>query len=542
MSDFQQFFQLTKFDPFLGKFTAIAAMGGVVDRTKERLLYPESKPYFEKWSQSQLDASLGKSQGNVRLQHDPKKPVGKLDNIVFDDTKQTIKVEGTVVDPVAKELMREGVLTGVSIGGAYVRKTVGADGITDYVASPNEISVVDRPCLPQGTFEVVKNEAGEVELRKFASEETSASLIEKYLAKESTMSAETEKALFDKIDALQKAVDVWGEAIKKYAKAESVADVKPPVETVLPNPQPNEETDGDIPPFHKECSEKEACHMCESCVKREFSDKEREDAASAGQALPDGSFPIKSVQDLKNAIRAIGRAKDPAKAKAHIKARAKALGASDLIPDTWKADGAEKSDFSSQITEGNMSKELTVDELQKAHKAVVEHIHGLHKAASMHKAARHAMADAHEAEIHEHCAKIHKAITGEDTVPMQTTKEAAEKTDDLKKDAPITDEKIAEIVAATLNKALGVEEKKAEEPKSLEERIAKAVAAAIEPLTKSDPRQPRPRFVAPAETKQTPEDAQKLAKSARNGNREAVTQMFAETARQQMEQMEKSVN
>jgi len=71
--------------------------------------------------------------------------------------------------------------------------------------------------------------------------------------------------------------------------------------------------------------------------KRDVPAKERKELAREGEALPDGSFPIANVQDLKNAIRAVGRAKDPAAAKAHIKRRAKALGQSKLIPDTWKA-------------------------------------------------------------------------------------------------------------------------------------------------------------------------------------------------------------
>ena len=80
-------------------------------------------------------------------------------------------------------------------------------------------------------------------------------------------------------------------------------------------------------------------------LKREFSADERQSAASSGAALPDGSFPIKDKQDLSNAIHAIGRAKDPAAAKAHIKTRASALGATDMLPDGWsKRDGdvAEK--------------------------------------------------------------------------------------------------------------------------------------------------------------------------------------------------------
>ena len=72
-------------------------------------------------------------------------------------------------------------------------------------------------------------------------------------------------------------------------------------------------------------------------MKADYSDAERADMADAGQAMPGGGFPIKTVADLKNAIQSFGRAKDPASAKAHIKARAAALGREDLIPENWKA-------------------------------------------------------------------------------------------------------------------------------------------------------------------------------------------------------------
>ena len=75
--------------------------------------------------------------------------------------------------------------------------------------------------------------------------------------------------------------------------------------------------------------------------KRDFSDKERQQLAGTGAALPDGSFPIKTTQDLKNAIHAIGRAKDPGKAKAHIISRAKSLGATSMLPDGWVSKGAD---------------------------------------------------------------------------------------------------------------------------------------------------------------------------------------------------------
>jgi len=68
---------------------------------------------------------------------------------------------------------------------------------------------------------------------------------------------------------------------------------------------------------------------------REFSQEEREQLAKEGKALPDGSFPIVTREDLENAIQAIGRAKDPDAAKAHIKKRARQLGLEELIPETW---------------------------------------------------------------------------------------------------------------------------------------------------------------------------------------------------------------
>ena len=49
----------------------------------------------------------------------------------------------------------------------------------------------------------------------------------------------------------------------------------------------------------------------------------RESLAKKGDALPGGSFPIRNENDLRNAIQAIGRAKNPAAAKTLIKRRAK---------------------------------------------------------------------------------------------------------------------------------------------------------------------------------------------------------------------------
>ena len=84
-----------------------------------------------------------------------------------------------------------------------------------------------------------------------------------------------------------------------------------------------------------------------------YSDEERKELADKGFALSDGSFPIKDLKDLKNAIQAYGRAKDQARAAKFIVKRAKALGAEDLIPDT---EDFQKSLGESVVNEG-LSKE-----------------------------------------------------------------------------------------------------------------------------------------------------------------------------------------
>lgn len=65
---------------------------------------------------------------------------------------------------------------------------------------------------------------------------------------------------------------------------------------------------------------------------------------------PGGSprYPIRNAGDLDNAIKAVGRVRpntDAARQKVrkYILARAKALGLTSRIPDTWAADGSLKS-------------------------------------------------------------------------------------------------------------------------------------------------------------------------------------------------------
>jgi hypothetical protein len=61
----------------------------------------------------------------------------------------------------------------------------------------------------------------------------------------------------------------------------------------------------------------------------------RDKLAKEGKALPEGGFPIANTEDLKKAVRALGRATNPAAAKRHIIKRARELDAVGVLPESW---------------------------------------------------------------------------------------------------------------------------------------------------------------------------------------------------------------
>lgn len=77
-------------------------------------------------------------------------------------------------------------------------------------------------------------------------------------------------------------------------------------------------------------------------MKRDYSQEQRRQAAAAGEAMPDGSYPIRNTTDLMNAIRSWGRGGAKADVKEHIMRRARALDADNMIPDNWKKPGMKK--------------------------------------------------------------------------------------------------------------------------------------------------------------------------------------------------------
>ncbi len=135
----------------------------VVDKADEIMDYESSKPHFMKWSEDIAKDTDGKSLGNLRAMHG-KVAAGKLTGIDFNDAEKAIDVCAKVVDDNEWKKVLEGVYTGFSIGGAYVgdKKVEKADGrdVSRYTAKPNEVSLVDRPCMPTAKFFEVQKADG----------------------------------------------------------------------------------------------------------------------------------------------------------------------------------------------------------------------------------------------------------------------------------------------------------------------------------------------------------------------------------------------
>jgi len=134
------------------------------DRAGEVFDYRSSKPEFAEWSANQFAASGGKSYGNLRAMHGPS-AAGRLESIDFDDRAKSIEVAARVIDDDAWRKVEEGVYTGFSPGGRYLKRWQDGD-LWRYTARPAEISLVDLPCIPSATFTMVKND-GAVEQRRF---------------------------------------------------------------------------------------------------------------------------------------------------------------------------------------------------------------------------------------------------------------------------------------------------------------------------------------------------------------------------------------
>jgi hypothetical protein len=124
------------------------------DRRGEVMDYASSAPLYRAWSESMQLASGGANFGNVRVMHQAV-AAGMLTAIEFDDETKAIDICAHIVDDEVWQKIELGVFTGFSPGGRFVRKW--QDGaFKRYTGQPEEISLVDRPCIPTATFTMIK--------------------------------------------------------------------------------------------------------------------------------------------------------------------------------------------------------------------------------------------------------------------------------------------------------------------------------------------------------------------------------------------------
>jgi hypothetical protein len=163
MSALRMFIPITKVDAALRRVYGLAT-AEKKDRAGEICDYASTKPLYEKWSAEIAKSTRGKSLGNLRAMHGPV-AAGKVTEITFNDAEKQIEICAKVVDDTEWAKVLEGVYTGFSQGGSYERRWTDAEGLTRYTAAPSEISLVDLPCLPEATFEMIKADGTSVQRR-----------------------------------------------------------------------------------------------------------------------------------------------------------------------------------------------------------------------------------------------------------------------------------------------------------------------------------------------------------------------------------------
>jgi hypothetical protein len=131
-----------------------------LDRDLERIDPVASRRWLETWM------ATG---GNVRMAHDPRRPVGK--GVALDFKREGHYLTSIVVDPLAAEMVRKGVLTCYSVGvsrpgfradptGKALRViTDSADGTTELA----EVSLVDRGSNPDSGITILPKVARTVD-------------------------------------------------------------------------------------------------------------------------------------------------------------------------------------------------------------------------------------------------------------------------------------------------------------------------------------------------------------------------------------------
>ncbi|MEU8968160.1 hypothetical protein AB0D11_02595 [Streptomyces monashensis] len=283
------------------------AASSSLDRDEQRL--------DEGWLDQAMPRWLAEG-GGVREQHDPKRAVGVGVGLSKGDDGAHY-LTAKIVDPVAVKKIEHGVLRGFSVGIKNPKVAMGkADAPKGLVVDGDviEVSVVDRPANPGCMFALAKADAaGDLALVD------DPEVVEK--AEETEMfglPAELYERLATPVKEALAGLAASGAAVTAEASKTEASDAVPVVVNVT-------------------------VKAAEPDLGKAYNTADRKRMAAAGQAMDDGSYPIKSKADLRRAIKAVGRGgADHDDIRKHIITRAKALGLEAMVPENWQADGSLK--------------------------------------------------------------------------------------------------------------------------------------------------------------------------------------------------------
>lgn len=330
----------------------------VVDKSDEIMDYASSKPFFQKWSESVAKDSGGKSLGNLRAMHG-KVAAGKLTGIEFLDDAKAVDVVTKVVDDQEWRKVLEGVYTGLSIGGSYVgekkvEKMEGRD-VTRYTASPNEISLVDRPCIPTATFFEVQKADGSLAKVDFQHQPEEIEKVDEYQV---TGSDEDVAELAKILNEAGKSVgDVLVVLKKAWAEGKGEGECEGGGEETRPNGEPAPEGEGEgegkaPPPKGKPEPEEEEAEKMQKMVGDALAPLQKRlddlsgDLAKANTALAAANDKITKLESQPAAptvrLRAVSKVEDTGGGAAGASSLHKAEPIVDDLGDAHEAAGLIK--------------------------------------------------------------------------------------------------------------------------------------------------------------------------------------------------------
>jgi len=279
-----------------------------------------------------------KDYGNIREMHQPV-AIGKAKSLTG-SAVEGFDITAKIVDPTATKKLEEGIYGGFSIGikgTRYDRSEKALSSAPGGIIIGGKIiecSLVDVPCNPGAKidqFTVAKAaEIGDVATNGNppCSEcgGVGKTLVDSVWTTCDKCGGNGE-GKNDILPGLNSGPDQHGEVGKMFADQVTEKAGDPDCSTCKGT--------GKIKDGNMDCPDCVQKNADLDAYKKAFSDKERADLADKDQAMPDGSFPIRNVSDLKNAIQAFGRAKNKVAVKAWIIRRAKALDSVALLPESW---------------------------------------------------------------------------------------------------------------------------------------------------------------------------------------------------------------